>query len=263
MGSSIGAESSIMEGITCLTAPEGRPSKDVCWMTNIHARDFWFSLRNCSFLLISGHYNLSHNQTCTGNRRDRSAFLAGVDKDLKNMERLVRIAGNGSINNGCELFYTYNSPGDCTSESALHHIRRLTAYCKAQNKRPVIYYSGHGERTQGAWCFKKSQLAPIQVIDELKGFDFGDCMIITDCCFAGNWASQGLHKVQVYAAVEYNHTAQDVGEGGQFTLALLEFHRGVNLDRASCEYGGKYLRQKLTINGESSPICNVSFESNS
>ena len=82
-------------------------------------------------------------------------------------------------------------------------------------------------------------------------------MIITDCCYAGNWASQGLHKVQV----EYNHTVQDVGDGGQFTLALLEFYRGVNLDSASCEYGGSYLRQTLTMNGESSPVCNVAFKS--
>jgi hypothetical protein len=52
---------------------------------------------------------------------------------------------------------------------------------KLKNKRPVLYYSGHGEQTQGAWCFKKSQLAPVQIFDELKDFDFGDCMVITDC----------------------------------------------------------------------------------
>ena len=122
----------------------GRSSKDICWMTNIYARDFWFSLRNCSFfIIISGHDNLSQNQTCTGNRRDRAAFLAGVDKDLKNMERLVRIAENGNINKGCELYFTYNSPEDCTSESTLHHFSRLSAYCKAQKQAscPLLLWS--------------------------------------------------------------------------------------------------------------------------
>lgn len=117
---------------------DGIPSDEPCWLTIKHAVRFWTNLRNCSVLLISGHYQLSSNRSCTGERRDRAAFLKGVEKDLQNMRRLVELASSGGVNQGCDLFDEYNSPDDCTIEEAMRRIERLIAHCLAHGKRPLI-----------------------------------------------------------------------------------------------------------------------------
>ncbi len=77
---------------------------------------------------------------------------------------------------------------------------------------PVLYYSGHGEKGTGNWCFKNGCVSP-QDVERIHGSVAG-CrypMIISDSCYSGFWADylslkKGYHCL---AASPYHSVAYD------------------------------------------------------
>ena len=141
-------------------------------------------------------------------------FLDGVQKDFVNMNDALK-------KKGIELFNHMNILRITTSD-AKNAINDVLVACKDERKKAVIYYTGHGEIGTGNWCFKDGTIS----LKELEDITPPGCLypiIISDCCYSGNWADYCLYRDDIYclAACPYFSTAVDIGEeGGELTCYL-------------------------------------------
>lgn len=133
------------------------------------------------------------------------------------------------------------------------HILDAIAELKAKAKKSdvvILYYSGHGtydtikgKRVQGIVPNDLQVIYEVELRQQLA--DFGQAVYIADSCFSGG-LSRGKRKSRytpirncftraidlpaktpkrphvVYSACRENETAASTGEGGAFTLALLD-----------------------------------------
>ena len=109
-------------------------------------------------------------------------FLAGVTRDLVNMEDVV----------GSKL---YNTVKDLylTKHAALRHITLLFEKCKDTNAKPMLYYTGHGEIGTGNWCFADGTISIQEIFDMVPGGCYYP-LIFSDACYSGHWANFCLGK---------------------------------------------------------------------
>ena len=145
---------------------------------------------NCkrSWLLISGAFNppcsiaISDRGTrdCLGARG--GTFISGIAHDLANMEAAVK----------AELFNTVKDLY-LTRDAALGHIKSLFERCRRQGVRPMLYYTGYGEKGTGNWCFRDGQIG-IQTILDMRPKGMYNPMIFSDTCYSGHWANFCLEK---------------------------------------------------------------------
>ena len=139
----------------------------------------------CRWLLLSGASNPPFSvkrktRDCHGDRG--GTFLSGVARDLANMEAAVE----------AELFNTVKDLY-LTRDQALKHIRRFYETCRRQRAKPVLCYSGHGEKGTGNWCFEDGKISIKTILDELpEGTNHP--MIFSDTCYSGHWANFCLEK---------------------------------------------------------------------
>ena len=133
-----------------------------------------------------GDIGISKRRTRDAQGDRNGAFLAGVTRDLVNMEDVV----------GIKLFNTVKDLY-LTKDAALRHIKKLFEVCN--NRRihlkahPMLYYTGHGEIGTGNWCFADGKIS----IEEIFGMvPVGCCypMIFSDACYSGHWANFCLQK---------------------------------------------------------------------
>lgn len=140
------------------------------------------------WLLLSGATNPPEGIEISKRRpRDdpgdgNGVFLAGVTRDLVNMEDLVRPK-------------LYNTVKDLylTKDRALEHITNFFDICKAKEAHPMLYYTGHGEIGSGNWCFANGTIS-IQEISDLVPEDCFYPMIFSDACYSGHWANFCLNN---------------------------------------------------------------------
>ena len=134
------------------------------------------------WLLISGASNPPQN-IIISYRRERSSpmersgkFLHGNSLDLNYMERAV----NSNLYNSVKNL-------QMTKSEAIGHIRKFFEHCKANDFKPMLYYTGHGQKNTGNWCFSDLTLS---LGDILKLIPVGmeNPTIICDACFSGRWA---------------------------------------------------------------------------
>ena len=142
----------------------------------------------CRWLLLSGASNppggidISDRRTrdCPGGRG--GTFLSGVVHDLANMEAAVQ----AELFNTVKDFYL-------TKSAALNHITRLFEICSRHGEKPMLYYTGHGEKETGNWCFEDGKISIETILDILpKGTYYP--MIFSDTCYSGHWANFCLEK---------------------------------------------------------------------
>ena len=51
-----------------------------------------------------------------------------------------------------------------------------------------IYYTGHGEKNTGNWCFKDETVSLQEIIQICNDCNFeGNLVLYCDCCYIGNW----------------------------------------------------------------------------
>ena len=159
---------------------------------NVGLIDMWSELNSTKttrlWLLLSGASDppcsiiISDRRTrdCQGTRG--GTFLSGVAQDIANMEAAVE----------AELF---NSVKDffLTKSAALGHIRRLFEVCSRQGAKPMLYYTGHGEKGTGNWCFEDGKISIKTIFDMCpKGVKYP--MIFSDTCYSGHWENFCLEK---------------------------------------------------------------------
>ena len=149
--------------------------------------DHWSEWRPTSeeplWLLLSGatdapkEIGISKRRTRDAKGDSNGAFLAGVTRDLVNMEDMV----------GTKLFNTVKDLY-LTKDAALRHITMLLEKCKHTNAHPMLYYTGHGEIGTGNWCFVDGTIS-IQEIFDMVPVDCFYPMIFSDACYSGHWAN--------------------------------------------------------------------------
>ena len=179
------------------------------------------------WLLLSGSSDPPKGVTIS-ERRPREAvtskggpFLQGMHMDFSNMIQAI-------LRNNLELFSVKHSLR-MTINDAERDIKDLFEVCQNEEKKAVIYYTGHGEVGTGNWCFMDGTMS-IEEIEKLKPSGCSYPFIISDCCYSGNWADYCLNSINVgfdcLAACPYYSTAVDINtEGGEWTCYMTNQHR--------------------------------------
>jgi len=108
-------------------------------------------------------------------------------------------------------------------------------------ERAVIYYSGHGGRQEGGWCFESEGEQEWYLFDELM-YDWCESackslVVVIDACFSGWWVE--MAKERDISAFEGNKTSLEIcascspqekswgtADGGAFTVAMLHRAQG-------------------------------------
>ena len=144
---------------------------------------------NCLWLLFSGASNPPWKITISDRRTGRDCpgarggtFLSSVTHDLANMEASVQ----------AELFSTVKDLR-LTRTAALGHIKSLFETCRRHRAKPMLYYTGHGEKGTGNWCFEDGKITIDTILDNLPEGTLPP-MIFSDTCYSGHWANFCLEK---------------------------------------------------------------------
>ena len=162
-----------------------------------------------NWLLISGANNPS-KRFIASDRGERSfpnatsgSFLRGISLDLHNMERAV----------DADLHNTIKDLQMRKSE-AIGHIRKFFEHCKANDFKPMLYYTGYGESNTGNWCFRDGILSLRDILN-LIPVGMENPTILCDTCYSDRWAiacaelqREGLNCL---AACGPDETAKDSG----------------------------------------------------
>ena len=140
------------------------------------------------WLLLSGatdppkEIGISQRRTRDAQGDRNGVFLAGVTRDLVNMEDVV----------GTKLFNTVKDLY-LTKDAALRHVTMVFEKCTQTKAHPMLYYTGHGEIGTGNWCFADGTISIQEIFDMVP---VGGCypMIFSDACYSGHWANFCLAK---------------------------------------------------------------------
>ena len=119
-------------------------------------------------------------------------YLSGVTRDLVHMEDIVESK-------------LYNTVKDMylTKANAANHIKNFFEYCKTDDFKPVLYYTGHGGSNSGNWCFKDGTIGITEIV-KMVPKEGKMPLIISDTCHSGYWANfclkKGIPELQCLAA---------------------------------------------------------------
>ena len=220
--------------------------------------DRWSQWRPTSkkpvWLLLSGatdppkQIGISKSRTRDAQGDRNGAFLAGVTRDLVNMEDVV---GEMLFNTVKDLYLT--------KDEALQHITRVFEKCTDEKDefKPMLYYTGHGEIGTGNWCFSDGAISIQEIFDMVPGGCYYP-MIFSDTCYSGHWANfcleKGISGFHCLAARPEYSTAFDTK--GVYVLhslinlksKLLCLHyRGVQLEGGYCAKATHYYKRFVII----------------
>lgn len=76
----------------------------------------------------------------------------------------------------------------------------------------LIWYSGHGQRGSGNWCFKDGILGFEELLTLYEAHFRGRLLtVVTDCCFSGHWAYQLAETMDRKGIPPCGHRAEEEG----------------------------------------------------
>ncbi len=84
-------------------------------------------------------------------------------------------------------------------KTALKKISALVPHCNKEESTLILYYTGHGAKPTGNWCFVDGEISYSEVCASLREIRFG-AYIISDCCFSGAWIREATLQFPVIAA---------------------------------------------------------------
>ena len=144
----------------------------------------------------------------------RSTFLKGVSNDFVNMERALGHTLKNKIQNL-----------EMEKREVEKHIKKFFVFCKTNNFKPMLYYSGHGELPTGNWCFSDGVLG-IEEILEWMPAGMTPPTIVSDACFSGTWSNfctrKQIEGFDCLSATQMHQAAYD--QGGEYKLFFNIFH---------------------------------------
>ena len=76
----------------------------------------------------------------------------------------------------------------------------------------LIWYTGHGERGTGNWCFKDGFVTFEQILQLYKQHFLGKMLtLICDCCYAGQWVHRFTETLDSLKIGACGHKAMEAG----------------------------------------------------
>lgn len=98
-----------------------------------------------------------------------------------------------------------------TKSDCLQKFSECLELAKASRAELVFYYTGHGEKGTGNWCFPNNKRITFAEILQLVQSAGVNTWLVCDCCFSGQWAQRELEYdsslVHVIAACGEDVTA--------------------------------------------------------
>lgn len=105
-----------------------------------------------------------------------------------------------------------------------------------EEKLFVLYYTGHGERRKGAWCFQNGYLEAREILPLFftargaRNDTESKLLLITDSCHSGHWVAavqtcldrEQRQRVAVQASCRDSEISYDTDLGGKFSMAFME-----------------------------------------
>ena len=158
-----------------------------------------------NWLLISGASDPPERFIISDRRRrdESGEFLRGVTLDLHHMERAVKDDLHNSVKNL-----------QITKSEVIGHIQEFFESCKEFYMKPMIFYTGHGERNTGNWCFSDGKLSFEDILNLIPA-GMENPTIISDACFSGRWAiacdEHQRESLYCLSACGPDETARDSG----------------------------------------------------
>ena len=129
------------------------------------------------YYLAAGGAMTLPSEVSLAQRHRAGDFLKVV---AKNIHRVQQAIGN-------DLFkICFDS--DAIVLDVKRRVRSLMDECKSSNRKPAIYYTGHGEVGTGDWCFHDGTLS-FQDIGDLTPLSCKYLVIFADTCYSGHWAN--------------------------------------------------------------------------
>ena len=188
--------------------------------------------RKYGWLLIAGATNPPENID-TSQRRSKEEksgpFLEGTKYDMQIMEEFVKKKSLGNLQNTLRML-------DMEKQEVIKRLKKFFEWCKKNEYKPALYYTGHGEVGTGDWCFSDGTLSIIEIEKLLPG-GMHYPLIIADCCYSGHWANYCLEKnesekknqkdIQFHclsASPEYSIALDFPNKGGQLTMWMTGNH---------------------------------------
>ena len=133
--------------------------------------------RKYGWLLIAGATNPPENID-TSQRRSKEEksgqFLEGTKYDMQIMEEFVKKKSLGNLQNTLRML-------DMEKQEVTKRLKKFFEWCKKNEYKPALYYTGHGEVGTGDWCFSDGTLSIIEIEKLLPG-GMNYPLIIADCC---------------------------------------------------------------------------------
>ena len=105
-------------------------------------------------------------------------YLYGVPEDLKNMYKAIPEEEDAKS----VLKLTM------TKKDVREHIQEFFQKCQREDKKPMLYYTGHGQKKTGNWCCSDGTITIEEIFGRIpKGMEYPT--IISDSCYSGRWAN--------------------------------------------------------------------------
>ena len=171
-----------------------------------------------SYILIAGTTSSPSSISTTDKKRENGNYLDGISSDLHNMKNHINSQSHLSLDTILQ---------DMKYLSKWTVLDRIRKCAQKTIDNIFIYYTGHGEKNTGNWCFKDGVVSLEEVIETVSSVNTKLRIDIqADCCYSGDWVVE-LKEIEnkypeqyiyVYAACLPGTVAWDTPNGGMFTL---------------------------------------------
>ena len=183
-----------------------------------------------SWILIAGTTSSPSSIKTSDKKRENGNYLDGITSDLHNVKNWINNTLGGD--DGMNVLDTIVQDMKYLSKwTVLDRIQKCAKKTVTYRDAHIyIYYTGHGEKHTGNWCFADGIISLKEVIDAVESVNSGCTIyIIADCCYSGDWVVElkqykGKYKRDIYvdAACLPGTVAWDTPNGGMFTLVRIE-----------------------------------------
>ena len=174
------------------------------------------------WLLIKGCTESPQRVKVIKRKGENGQYLEGMKYDFPKMQRIIERT---------ERYALYNTVENMRSlkcKDVLKEIKNFSAFAKKNRCRGVhIYYTGHGEKNTGNWCFSDGVINLKQVLNAIKSEKSKRAINIhSDACYSGNWVIDlnGFKNkgwgITIKAASFPGNVAYDTPNGGMFTAVV-------------------------------------------
>jgi len=173
-----------------------------------------FNIYDAVIIALCGSFKSNGGKNYTARNKDRNDYLSGVKCDMTNIKKF-------QLRKYFQVFSLENPGATCSL--AYEHI--VSAIKANPNSGIHIYYTGHGCRDDGSWCFSDGTISAKELRNYLnsRGITKRIPFIMSDSCYSGKFCKEsvicGLSEV-AHASSYLEKTSGDSSSGGLYTRWL-------------------------------------------